>query len=180
MSLKHGLLGLLSLNSASGYDLSKLFSESLNYFWMANQSQIYRELDKMEDEGWVCSETVEQRARPNKRVYSITEAGSRELIAWLKDDGIDQLMVIRCPLLMKIFFAGKIDRLEVVKLLTAYRAECETQLLALKDEVAQIGYFEESAQKPAYWKYTASYCIDYFGFLINWATETVNSLNNLK
>ncbi|NCA66683.1 MAG: PadR family transcriptional regulator [Clostridia bacterium] len=180
MSLKHGILGLLSLNSASGYDLSKLFSESLNYFWMANQSQIYRELDKMEEGGWVLSEKIEQSARPNKRVYRITQAGSQELLNWLKDEGIDQLMVIRSPLLMKIFFAGKIDRADVIKLLIAYRAECEKQQQTIKEEVAQIGYFEESAQKPAYWKYTTNYCIEYYNFLIRWATDTLSSLTNLK
>ncbi len=180
MSLKHGLLGLLSLNSASGYDLSKLFSESLNYFWMANQSQIYRELDKMEKSGWVYSETVEQSARPNKRVYSITAKGSKELVGWLKDKGIEQLLVIRSPLLMKIFFAGKTDRTEVVATLEAFAEECVSRRQVITEEVAQIGYFEESAKNPAYWKYTTDYCIGYYEFLISWATDTIERLKKLK
>ncbi len=180
MSLKHGLLGLLSLNSASGYDLSKLFSESLNYFWMANQSQIYRELDKMEKSGWVSSETVEQSARPNKRVYSITQTGSLELINWLGDKGVAQLLIVRSPLLMKIFFAGKVDRSNIITMLDAFSKECAKRKQNIADEVAQIGYFEESAENPAYWRYTTDYCIGYYEFMIAWAAETVERLKNLK
>jgi DNA-binding PadR family transcriptional regulator len=180
MSLKHGLLGLLSLNSASGYDLSKLFSESLNYFWMANQSQIYRELDKMEKSGWVYSETIEQSARPNKRVYSITAAGTAELTSWLEDSGIEQLMIIRSPLLMKIFFAGRTDRADIILTLQSFRAECERRRQIIVQEVEQIGYYEESAKNPAYWSYTTDYCIGYYGFLISWATETLERLISLK
>ena len=106
MSLKHGLLGLLTIRQSSGYDLSKLFQESLSFFWVANQSQIYRELDKMEQLGWVVSSKVEQDARPNKRVYGITQEGDKELIRWLKEENAEDLAVQRNPLLMKLFFSG--------------------------------------------------------------------------
>jgi len=45
MALKHGLLGLLNYKSETGYDLDKLFKQSLNFFWKAQTSQIYRELN---------------------------------------------------------------------------------------------------------------------------------------
>ncbi len=180
MPLKHGILGLLSINNASGYDLSKLFSESLNYFWMANQSQIYRELDKMEEFGWVMSQKVEQKNRPNKRIYELTDSGASELYNWLKEEGIEQLMVIRSPLLMKIFFAGKIERQDVINLLTNYQMECENALKRIENEVAMIGSYEESAKNPAYWRYTTNYCTDYYKFLIKWSKETISSLMSLK
>ena len=125
MSLKHGLLGLLTLRKSSGYDLSKLFQESLSFFWVANQSQIYRELDKMEDLGWVVSSKVEQDARPNKRVYGITKEGNLELIRWLKEENAEDLAVARNPLLMKLFFSGKVDREYSIALLKNYRKICE-------------------------------------------------------
>lgn len=179
MPLKHGILGLLSLNSASGYDLSKLFSESLNYFWMANQSQIYRELDKMEQGGWVCSEIVEQSIRPNKRIYSITKAGAEELLKWLKNDGVDQLMVMRSSIMMKVFFANKINRENVINLLELFKKECLNRSRAIVNEVEQIGHYEESAANPAYWKYTTDYCIGYYEFQTKWAEETIERLKNL-
>lgn len=180
MSLKHGLLGLLTLRKSSGYDLSKLFQESLSYFWVANQSQIYRELDKMEEIGWVASSKVEQNARPNKRVYAITKEGNAELIRYLKDDSAEELGVVRNPLLMKLFFSSLVDREHAIKLLENYRNLCEEQMEEVKAQVAEIGKVEETATKPAYWLYSTNYSIAYYEFQIRWIDETVTRLRSLS
>jgi len=179
MSLKHGLLGLLTLRKSSGYDLSKLFQESLSYFWVANQSQIYRELDKMEEIGWVVSSKVEQDARPNKRVYGITKEGNAELVRWLKDDSAEELGVVRNPLLMKLFFSAKVDREHAIRLLENYRTICVEAREHILAQVAEIGEVEESAAKPAYWLYSTNYSIAYYDFQIKWVDETVARLQSL-
>ena len=180
MSLKHGLLGLLTLRKSSGYDLSKLFQESLSYFWVANQSQIYRELDKMEEIGWVASSKVEQDARPNKRVYGITKEGNAELVRWLKDDSATELGVVRNPLLMKLFFSAKVDREHAISLLTNYRKVCVEAMEDIRAQAAEIGEVEETAAKPAYWLYATEYSIRQYDFQIKWIDETVARLENLK
>ena len=68
MSLKHGLLGLLNYSSMTGYELDKAFKVSLSFFWQAKTSQIYRELDAMETNGWLSSQRIIQSEKPNKRV----------------------------------------------------------------------------------------------------------------
>lgn len=55
MSLPHGLLGLLNYKDMTGYKLSRTFDDSLSFFWKAQASQIYRELDRMETWGWLTS-----------------------------------------------------------------------------------------------------------------------------
>ena len=180
MSLKHGLLGLLTIRQSSGYDLSKLFQESLSFFWVANQSQIYRELDKMEQLGWVVSSKVEQDARPNKRVYGITQEGDKELIRWLKEENAEDLAVVRNPLLMKLFFSGKVDREYAIALLTNYRKFCEDARAEIRAEVEGIGEVEETAARPAYWLYATEYSIRNYDFQIEWIDETLRRLEALK
>ena len=180
MSLKHGLLGLLTIRQSSGYDLSKLFQESLSFFWVANQSQIYRELDKMEQLGWVVSSKVEQDARPNKRVYGITQEGDKELIRWLKEENAEDLAIVRNPLLMKLFFSGKVDREYSIALLKNYRKFCEEARAEIRAEVAGIGDVEETASKPAYWLYATDYSIRNYDFQIEWIDETLRRLEGLK
>ncbi len=180
MSLKHGLLGLLTLRKSSGYDLSKLFQESLSFFWVANQSQIYRELDKMETLGWVVSSKVEQDARPNKRVYGITKEGNAELIRWLKEENAEDLAVVRNPLLMKLFFSGKVDREYAIALLKNYRKICEEARAEIAAEVKEIGDVPETADKPAYWLYAAEYSVRQYDFQIKWIDETIDRLERLK
>lgn len=55
MSLKYGLLSLLNYGDMTGYELSKEFDDSLGFFWQAQISQIYRELNTMEKCGWLKS-----------------------------------------------------------------------------------------------------------------------------
>ncbi|MEU7856792.1 PadR family transcriptional regulator [Nonomuraea sp. NPDC049141] len=82
MSLRHAVMAALLEGEASGYDLAKGFDASVANFWMATPQQLYRELDRMRAEGLVQARVVEQERRPNKRLFSLTEAGHRVLRAF--------------------------------------------------------------------------------------------------
>ncbi|BBZ42379.1 PadR family transcriptional regulator [Mycobacterium conspicuum] len=79
MSLRDAVLAALLEAEASGYDLAKSFDASVANFWMATPQQLYRELDRLAEQGLIQSRVVEQQRRPNKRMYSLTPAG-REAI----------------------------------------------------------------------------------------------------
>ena len=80
--LKHGS-GLLNYGDMSGYEIREVFKDSLNYFWTAQTSQIYRELGVLEKNGWIVKQTIEQDGKPNKNICSITDDGRQELQHWL-------------------------------------------------------------------------------------------------
>jgi DNA-binding PadR family transcriptional regulator len=79
MSLRHAVMAALLEGEASGYDLAKGFDASVANFWMATPQQLYRELDRMQADGLVQARIVQQERRPNKRLFSLTDAGRREL-----------------------------------------------------------------------------------------------------
>jgi PadR family transcriptional regulator AphA len=83
MSLEHAILGFLNYRPYSGYDLKKFFDKSVRHFWPADQSQIYRTLSRMSQNGWVEIEVIPQESRPARKVYHITETGRQELRNWL-------------------------------------------------------------------------------------------------
>jgi DNA-binding PadR family transcriptional regulator len=82
MSLKHAVLAALLEGEASGYDLAKLFDVSVANFWAATPQQLYRELDRLSEAGLIAARVVRQERRPNKRVFTLTEAGHRDLVAY--------------------------------------------------------------------------------------------------
>lgn len=82
MSLPHALLTSLIGHSASGSDLAQRFDRSLGYFWHATHQQIYRELARMEQLGWIESLPAES-GRGRKRAYQILPAGQAELRRWV-------------------------------------------------------------------------------------------------
>jgi DNA-binding PadR family transcriptional regulator len=98
MSLRDAVLAALLEADASGYDLAKSFDASVANFWMATPQQLYRELDRLAEQGLIRARVVEQERRPNKRMYSLTEAGLEaihEFTAKAPKPGVirDELMV---------------------------------------------------------------------------------------
>jgi len=85
MSLKHAILILLESEPGSGYDLLKRFKEGLGYFWNAKHQQVYQELKKLNEAGWLDCEAQAQETRPDKKVYRLTAAGHAELLRWLSE-----------------------------------------------------------------------------------------------
>ncbi|MCL1895995.1 MAG: PadR family transcriptional regulator [Clostridiales bacterium] len=176
MSLKHGLLGFLSGQEWSGYDLEKLFRSSIGFFWNAKISQVYRDLHTMEDAGWVVARDVIQAGRPNKKVFSITDAGREELENWLTDYSIENDFEIRVGILMRMFFAAKRPKEETIALLERFRAACYKAKAALGGISEKIEACGTESMEILYTKTTLSYGGRYYQMQIDWCDETLKIL----
>ena len=84
MSLPHALITALVEQPCSGSDLAGRFDRSIGYFWQATHQQIYRELGRLEEAGWVESLPPEQ-GRGRKKVYQVLPAGRAELQRWIAE-----------------------------------------------------------------------------------------------
>lgn len=85
MGLPHAILVSLCEQAGSGYELAHRFDRSIGYFWAASHQQIYRTLRAMENDGWVHVTPVVQRGRPDKKVYTVSDAGRAELARWIAE-----------------------------------------------------------------------------------------------
>ncbi|RNL75456.1 PadR family transcriptional regulator [Nocardioides marmorisolisilvae] len=83
MALEHALLVALSERPAAGLELARRFDRSIGFFWSATHQQIYKVLRRMEDDGWVTAEVQAQTAAPDKRVYTVTDVGTKALADWI-------------------------------------------------------------------------------------------------
>ncbi len=82
-TLGYAILGLLAQEGLSGYDLTQRMKGRVGNFWSARHSQIYPELARLEDGGYVTHRVVEQQERPDKKVYEITAEGLGALEEWV-------------------------------------------------------------------------------------------------
>ena len=85
-ALSYAILGLIDKEKATGYDLTKVFNDSVADFWNANQSQIYPELKKLVAAGLIRYEVVIQGEVLEKKLYSITPQGKEALKKWILED----------------------------------------------------------------------------------------------
>jgi PadR family transcriptional regulator AphA len=105
---EYAVLGLLTFGARSGYELDKLAARSIGYFWQPAKSKIYAILPRLVERGLAEASDVAQTGRPDKRVYRLTRAGSKELRRWL-ESGEPIRGVARDGLLLKLFFGAHGD-----------------------------------------------------------------------
>jgi DNA-binding PadR family transcriptional regulator len=184
MSLKHGLLGLLNYGSMTGYELDKTFNDSLGFFWQGKTSQIYRELNALETSGWLVSERVVQEDKPNKKIYSVTDDGKKELIAWLSDSSITEACTkIRSGFLMRVFFAGETKPENAIMLIRQFRDACLSELEKMKSipqSVIEYGTVVGDDATVVYWQLTALFGEHYYKAGLDWANEALAALGDGK
>ena len=82
MSLPHALLTALVERPCTGAELVRRFDRSIGYFWQATHQQIYRELGRLEEAGWVESEPVAE-GPGRQRAYRVLPPGRKELKRWI-------------------------------------------------------------------------------------------------
>lgn len=179
MSLKHGLLGLLNYSAMTGYELGKAFQDSLSFFWQAQPSQIYRELNKLEEQGHLSSIIEYQTDKPNKRIYSITESGKAELVEWLAQSNPNELMATRSEVLMRLFFSAAKkpeDALTDLKKVEAVYKSYAAQLMQLNQVIDSYKAIVQSDMDALYWDLTADFGYAYANMCSEWAERCVKRL----
>ncbi len=174
--LKHGILGLLNYGDMTGYEIMTAFRGSLSHFWTAQTSQIYRELQALEREGWATAKFVEQKSRPDKKVLSITESGKNELKRWLQDE---QPAKVRMPFLMKTFFRGECSREENIAFFRAIAEDSaafpngsEAAYAAAEHYGALVG----DGDKTMFWRFTIEFGRMYEEMVRRWSEQCIREL----
>ena len=82
MALGDAILACLTEHPMTGYELAKTFDSSIGFFWKADHQQIYRELSRLRDRGYIQGREVVQSGKPNKLVYTLTSEGRAALTHW--------------------------------------------------------------------------------------------------
>lgn len=125
-TLGYAILGLLSRESLSGYDLTQRMKGPVGYFWSARHSQIYPELARLEEGGYATHKVVEQKERPDKKVYEITDEGLEALKSWVTRPSVPR--PTRDELTLKTYSVWLADPEEATRLFREEEERHEEQL----------------------------------------------------
>src|SRR5512137_2798650 len=146
MSLDYAILGFLNYHPYTGYDLKKIFDTSIRHFWPADQSQIYRTLSKLTENGWAEVEKVPQDDRPDRKVYTITEAGRTALREWVAAPPL--MGEPRSAPLIQVFFSGQLSNEEILAKFEGYAAIMRAILDQYDQVEGQLGPFQQEIASP--------------------------------
>jgi DNA-binding PadR family transcriptional regulator len=184
MSLQYAILGLLSYRQMTGYDLKKMFDESINNFWAASLSQIYRELGTLERKGYLTSEIEKQNDRPDKRIYNITTDGRAAFREWITHFPEKLSKEKRDEFTLRLFFGSNLSKQDLITQLRRFLAEMQEQL-------DKIQYFNRMADQyvsqmklfngeDVYWKLILRRALMNTETSIKWANESLEELMKEK
>lgn len=179
MSLDYAILGFLNYHPYTGYDLKKIFDTSIRHFWPADQSQIYRTLSKLTENGWAEMEKVPQDDRPDRKVYHITDAGHAALREWLS--GPPPLDPPRSAPLIQVFFSGQLPNDEILAKFEGYAAIMRAILNQYDQVPAQLGPFEQEITSPRehfFWLLTLENGLIGMRANLAWAESVIERLKN--
>ena len=179
--LKHGILGLLHYGDMTGYEIMTVFRDSLSHVWTAQKSPIYRELQALENNGWIKTTHIEQEGKPDKNILSITDEGRKELLHWLREDTVNNL--IRSPMLMKTFFRGECgidENIAYFKNLMENTSVFPQGSISADAACRRYARVIEDPQKTLYWKFTIRFGVMYENMVREWCEDCIRELDELQ
>lgn len=170
--ITYGILGLLAFwGPLSGYDLKRLFDHTLAPMWGAAQSQIYKELRRMRELGWVDMQREEQESRPDRKLYSITDQGHTALRKWQAQPS--EMIQVRDELLLKILFGTFASPADLAQNIRTSIADHEMRLLSYRQNALFLpakGAFHQENKRPNPYE-TDSEEDPYFNLIVHFAIE---------
>ena len=181
MSLEFAILGFLNYHPYTGYDLKKVFDTSIRHFWPADQSQIYRTLARLTEQGFAEVEKIPQEDRPDRKVYYITDLGRAELLRWLM--GPPPFGEPRSAPLIQVFFAGQLSDEEVLAKFELFVAATRAVLAQYEQIPGQLDPYEQEIPSPRehfFWLLTLDNGIRSMRANLEWAENVIAQIKARK
>ncbi len=132
-SLGYALLSLLTRKSCTGYELQQM----MEAFWQARHSQIYPLLAKLEEEGMISVEYVEQSGKPDKKVCTITQKGKDVLREWIQTEPASP-PIQRDEFLIKVYAISLLDKKVAIRLFQERIALYENRVAEWEKEIVRM------------------------------------------
>jgi len=170
MVIKYAILGLLSWQSLTGYDLKKIFTAQTIFYWSGNNNQIYKTLVQLLEEGLATHQVQAQEHLPAKKVYFITEKGRAELRNWVVS--APEYPEIRKTFLIQLAWSDQLAADELDALLATYENEVDIQVRMEKEKVRRGSSLPRRTPREAYiWEMIAENIIMSYENELTWVRK---------
>jgi PadR family transcriptional regulator, regulatory protein AphA len=125
LRIEHALLGFLR-EPMHAYEIHQRLvqTKALGLVWRMKQAQLYAQLGRLEQAGYIVSTTEPQGTRPPRKVLGLTVSGEAAFARWLVTP-VEHGRDFRMEFLAKLFFARQEGAEAVATLLEAQRAVCQ-------------------------------------------------------
>lgn len=168
---KYIVLGMLSSGPMSGYEIRKYVKELFSYMWDISYGQIYPTLSRLEEGGLATMREESSGKGPGRKVYGITEAGRKELRAWLKSPETKEY-----ELLLKMCFGSELEPGVLAEKLEAYARKREGEIALMEQWLAELGEGQLYGPNAPYYRMITELGLAYFREEAEWCKASVKKI----
>ena len=170
------ILGLLSIQPFTTYELAQQMERTLSWFWPRAASMIYEEPKKLVTAGLATRQATFTGKR-RSTVYEITDEGRSELRNWLDTPATGMRMEFEA--MIKVAFADAGDVTQLRAAVREVRADAEAQLAEIharsKDYATTGGPFPDRLPIAAI---TGQLLMGQYEALVRWAQWAEDAIGN--
>ena len=168
------ILGLLSHEDLTGYEIKKRIDTTLKFFWSASFGSIYPTLKELVACGFAIKSDTAESDR-NKIRYTITEQGRQHLKDWLevpveKDE-------LRYETLLKLFFADDASEKTATQHIENFEANIRAGLPFLISAVKNLESMDDGDRTHLYYLLTARFGVKVYEAYLEWCLDAMAILN---
>lgn len=162
------ILGLLSHESLTGYEIKKRMDTALKFFWSASFGSIYPTLNALVQDGMVTKLEIKDNGR-DKVIYTITGAGREYLQQWLalpvtKDE-------LRYETLLKLFFGSEVGPDVTIGHIADFEKKIKGELPYLEGAVCELKKIQNGEKTHRYYMLTAMFGEKVYKAYLEWCKE---------
>ena len=167
------ILGLLTHEDLTGYDIKKRIDGGIRFFWKGSFGSIYPALNAMEQEGLVRKRAADDSGNREKILYHITDRGTEALKAWLKEE--QAANDLKYETLLKLYFGGAAGRDITLRNIQCFEEQ-------IKRELAVLRLYQENLEKVLdqkdhiYYYLTVTFGIDTYETYLKWCGKAKKML----
>lgn len=168
------ILGLLSHESMTGYEIKKRIDSTLCFFYNASFGSIYPVLSDLSRDEYVIFQPDAENHR-NKIIYSITPKGKEYLRNWLSSDM--EKNELRYDTLLKLFFGCEAGYLSAYELIDRFELDIRADLKTLRFFAANLSsHLEDDSHQFFY--LTVKFGIRSYEAYLTWCQESKELLES--
>jgi DNA-binding PadR family transcriptional regulator len=168
------VLGVLSVQSMTGYAVREAIRDVLGHFWSESFGQIYPTLAQLQHDGLV---ERSQGDRAGSSVYAITAAGRDRLTELLRQP--DHPAPARSGLMLRLFFGNALGVEACRELIRQARVTAEEQLETFSSLRNELAADAANREHHPYWLLTISAGEHTARAALAWAEESLDALARL-
>lgn len=162
------ILGLLSHEDLTGYEIKKRMDTALKYFWGASYGSIYPSLNDLVRRG-LATKREDAGSKRNRLIYTITDDGRNYLKNWLtlpaeKDE-------LRYETLLKLFFGNELGAGQTLSHIDAFEKKIEKELPYLLQAESALNECLDDDASHKYYLLTVMFGIKTYRTYLDWCRE---------